>query len=323
MAGCTETFEPKIDTEPVLCINSLITAGEPIEVQVTHTWMFNDAKGDSIHDVKDAQIYIFANGEQVMGDYIPKEGDNIRIMVQSKKYGDAEASVIVPKTVPISLVEFTPDVKYDYVYGDFAMSAGVDFNMKILLKIEDIYRTDDFFHLGFTKLLPPGIDADDNSSIWWDEEPDIPHVELYLDNFDARDEPLFKECLSMSDNLIGPDDEDLPLIFTDRKFSLKDYTLTLRFNGLIYRVQAPEYDSDLYDCKLELTVSTVSRSYYDRAIYVWQRDAGWIGDLSDIGFAEPMWGYSNVSTGAGVVAARAVSTCTISLKDFLKTTLNK
>lgn len=322
IAGCTETFEPKIDTVPVLCINSLITAGEPIEVRVTHTWMFNDAKGDSIHDVKDAQVYIFANGEQVLEDYIPKEGDSIRIVAQSKQYGYAEASVSVPRAVPISLVEFTPDVEYDYVSGDFAMSASVNFNMKILLKIEDIYRTDDFFHFGFTKLLPPGIDADDSSSFWWDQEPDIPHVDLYLGNMDGRVEPLFKECLSMSDNLTGPDDEDLPLVFTDRQFSLKDYTLTLRFNGLTYSVQAPEYNPDLYDYKIEFMVSSISRSYYDRAIYVWQRDAGSIGDLSDIGFAEPMWGYSNVSTGAGVVAACATSKITVSFKDFLERTLH-
>lgn len=322
MAGCTESFEPKIDTEPVLCINSLITAGQPIEVRVTHTWMFNDAKGDSIHDVKDAQVYIYANGEQVMDDYIPQEGDSIRIVAQSKKYGEAEASVSVPRAVPISLVEFTPDVTYDFVFGDFAMSGSVDFNMQILLKIEDIHNSDDLFHLGFKELLPPGIDADDSSSIWWNEEPDVPHVDLYFGNLDARVEPLFKECLSMSDNVTGPDDEDLPLVFTDRQFSLKDYTLTLRFNGLMYKVQAPEYDPDLYDYKLELTVSTISRSFYDRAIYVWQRDAGSIGDLSDIGFAEPMWGYSNVSTGAGVVAACATSKITVSFKDFLEQTLH-
>lgn len=62
----------------------------------------------------------------------------------------------------------------------------------------------------------------------------------------------------------------------------------------------------------------MSRSYYDRALYVWQRDNGIIGDLGDFGFAEPLAAYSNVSTGAGVVAARSFSTYTLSLKDFLK-----
>lgn len=52
------------------------------------------------------------------------------------------------------------------------------------------------------------------------------------------------------------------------------------------------------------------------------RGLGILGDLSDIGLAESKWGYSNVSTGAGVVAAQSSSKFTIDLKEFLKTTLN-
>lgn len=321
VVGCTETFEPKIDTVPVLCINSLITAGEPIEVRVTHTWMFNDAKGDSIHDVKDAQVYIFANGEQVMEDYIPKEGDSIRIVAKSKQYGDAEASVSVPRAVPISLVEFTPEMTYRYKDSTEGMSESVDFNLNVLLKIEDVYSTDDLFNLGFNYIFPPGVINGDGVYDWWDET-DQPHVALSLWNLKGNAEPLFKECLSLSDYTVGADDEDLPLVFSDRQFSLNEYTLTLQFGSGRYRVEAPEFDSNLYDCKVEFSISTISRSFYDRAIYVWQRDAGSVGDLSDIGFAEPMWGYSNVSTGAGVVAAQAVSTITVSFKDFLEQTLH-
>ena len=40
---------------------------------------------------------------------------------------------------------------------------------------------------------------------------------------------------------------------------------------------------------------------------IFKRTDGITGDLSDIGLAESKWGYSNVSTGAGVVAAPAVS----------------
>ena len=31
--GCTETFDPGISSESVLCLNSLITAGEPVSVK--------------------------------------------------------------------------------------------------------------------------------------------------------------------------------------------------------------------------------------------------------------------------------------------------
>ena len=45
--------------------------------------------------------------------------------------------------------------------------------------------------------------------------------------------------------------------------------------------------------------------------------------MADIGFADPTWGYSNVSTGAGVVAAQSTTSVTIDLTEFLKTILNK
>ncbi|MDE5850237.1 MAG: hypothetical protein K2H38_08860 [Muribaculaceae bacterium] len=36
-----------------------------------------------------------------------------------------------------------------------------------------------------------------------------------------------------------------------------------------------------------------------------------------VGLSEPVWGYSNVSTGAGVVAAQSPATVKIDLSDFL------
>ena len=72
-----EDFNPDIDTDPVLCLNSLITAGEPIEVRVTHTWRFNDEKSERNHEVADAVVTVFANEKVVGPDYPAKEGDRI------------------------------------------------------------------------------------------------------------------------------------------------------------------------------------------------------------------------------------------------------
>ena len=48
LTSCYEEFNPAIDTKPVLCMNALITAGEPIEVEITHTWMFNDKAAENL-----------------------------------------------------------------------------------------------------------------------------------------------------------------------------------------------------------------------------------------------------------------------------------
>lgn len=318
LTGCYEDIEPNIETEPVLCINSMITAGEPIEVMVSHSWMFNNENGEKNHSVEDAKISIYANGMLQTENYIPKEGDNIRIVAESKKYGSAEASVTVPEAVPINSVDFSPVVLNVFKNSDLPMSEGLTFNMKISMKIVDTHSYDDYFKLDYNWASQTG---DDDDGVDYNA-PHAPYTFFSFGTFEYKAEPIFEEYIGMFESVMGNDYDDALLIFSDRQFSRKDYTLRLQFNNASYLVESPEYDSELYDCSITFYLATVSRSYYDRAIYVWQRDSGIIGDLGDLGFAEPIWGYSNVSSGAGIVAARSFSTYTLNLKDFIQQTLN-
>ncbi len=317
LTGCYENFEPNIETSPVLCINSLITAGEQIEVKVSHTWMFNNENGGKNHSVDDAKILIYANGMLQTENYIPKEGDNIRIVAESKKYGNAEASVTVPEAVPVNSVDFSPVVLNVWKNTDQPMSEDLTFNMKISMNIVDTHSSDDYFKLDYNWASPTGNEDSEGNY----NASHAPYTSFSLGSFEYKTEPIFKEYIGMFESVMGNDDEAL-LIFSDRQFSRKDYTLKLQFNNASYHVESPEYNSELYDCCITFYLATVSRSYYDRAIYVWQRDSGVIGDLGDLGFAEPIWGYSNVSTGAGIVAARSFATYTLNLKDFIQQTLN-
>lgn len=317
LTGCYENFEPNIETSPVLCINSLITAGEQIEVKVSHTWMFNNENGDKNHSVDDAKILIYANGMLQTENYIPKEGDNIRIVAESKKYGNAEASVTVPEAVPVNSVDFSPVILNVWKNTDKPMSETLTFNMKISMKIVDTHSSDDYFKLDYNWASPTGNEDSEGNF----NASHAPYTSFSLGSFEYKTEPIFKEYIGMFESVMGNDD-DVLLIFSDRQFSRKDYTLKLQFNNSSYHVESPEYNPELYDCSITFYLATVSRSYYDRAIYVWQRDSGVIGDLGDLGFAEPIWGYSNVSTGAGIVAARSFATYTLNLKDFIQQTLN-
>lgn len=84
-----------------------------------------------------------------------------------------------------------------------------------------------------------------------------------------------------------------------------------------------DYDENLLDCGVILYLKAISESYYNMVLYHWNTDHGIIGDLSDIGLAESKWGYSNVSSGAGVVTAENVSYLRINLKEFLNSELLK
>ena len=121
---------------------------------------------------------------------------------------------------------------------------------------------------------------------------------------------------------MGNDEDTQFVFFSDRQFSGKTYTLHLNFSDNSFHVKSQEYDESLLECGVNLYLTTVSKSYYNWAVYKWNVDEGITGDLSDIGLAESKWGYSNVSTGAGVVAAQSSSKYTIDLKEFLKTSLN-
>lgn len=316
MTGCYENFAPKIDTDPVLCINSLITAGEPIEVRVSHTWVYNNEKDSREHTVDDAEVFIYANGELRPEGYIAREGDDIRIVAESRKYGSAEATVTVPKAVPVSSIEFHPQIMSTGKEQDVAMNERLYFNMNVFMRIVDSNSTDDFFKLELHTLSPED-ERDSEGDYEWS---DISHVSFYTGSLEYNAEPIFKEYIGILESVMGSDD-DYMMVFSDRQFSGKEYTLNLQFSGAGYSVYAPEYDPALYDCSIVFTLATVSRSYYNWALYVWQRDSGVIIDLGDVGFAEPMWGYSNVSTGAGIVAARSLATYTLNLKDFIQRTL--
>ena len=310
LTGCYEDFNPEIDTNPVLCLNSLITAGEPIEVEVSHTWMFNDEKAENNHKVTDASVTILANEMIVGSDYLPKEGDKIRIVAESPTYGTAMAEVMIPFATPIGKVTFTPVItniwKGDEDFFHYEMLADITFNLNVELDVNDPAGTDNYYHFGYN---------------WFGSNPDGSPT-LSIGQFEYNSEPIFKEHIGVFETVMGNDEDTDFVFFSDRQFSGKIYTLHLNFSNNSFRVKSQEYDESLLECGVNLYLTTVSKSYYNWAVYKWNADEGIIGDLSDIGLAESKWGYSNVSTGAGVVAAQSSSKVMIDLKEFLKTTLN-
>ena len=314
LTGCFEEFDPNTDSAPVLCLNSLITDGEPIKVEVTHTWDYNDQFSASDHKVNDAVITILANGESVGEGYRPEQGDRITIIAESPTYGRATAEVTVPYATPVGTVAVSP-VMTDIWTGDedffhYEMLAEITFNLRIEMNVEDPAGSDNYYQFGYDPFMtspqdtPDGILTGDN------------YPNFSIGSFDYNSEPIFKEHIGIFETVMGNGDDTNFVFFTDRQFSGKSYPLHLFFSGNRFNVKSQEYDESLLDCGITLRLTTVSKSYYNWAVYKWNIDEGIKGDLADIGLAEPLWGYSNGSTGAGVVAARASSSFKVNLKDF-------
>lgn len=321
LTGCYEDFNPEVESAPVLCINSLITAEEPIVVDVTRTWMYNDEESERNHEVTDASITLFANGKVVSLNYLPQQGDIIRILAESPIYGTACAEVIVPYVNPIVNVRVSPAVTdilkvEENSYGG-TTTAEVRFNLNIEMEVNDIAGMDNYYQFGYdwfgatVENYPDGTPTDKGI--------------LSVGKFEYNAEPIFKEHIGSFDVLMGNDQYTDFLFFSDRQFSGKVYTLHLNFtdNSFYIDPQSHDFDEKSTDCGVTLYLVSVSDSYYNWAVYKWNMEEGLTGELSNIGLEESKWGYSNVSTGAGLVAARASTAYTVNLKDFLKDALKQ
>lgn len=317
LTGCYEDFTPHIDIKPVLCLNSLITTGQTIEVSVSHTWLYTDENASESHEVKDASVSIYANGEPVSPDYLPHEGDRIRIYAESPAYGSAEGEVTVPFAVPIESVEWDPVIT-NLVIADPAespMSANISFNLTTKLTFKDPAKSQNYYDFSYIGFFP-SPEAYQEGNLTY-----LPYIDFTLGTMNYNAEPIFGEHIGAFESVTGSDAYGFTC-FTDRQFSGKPYTLHIVLEDMNYYVANDfKYDEALLDCGLSFRLSTVSESYYNWAIYHWQGD-NMIGDLSDTGLGDPIWGYSNVSTGAGVIAAVAHSDVTISLKPFLAKTIS-
>lgn len=300
LMGCSEEVTLDIDPKPVLCLNSMVKVGEPIEIAVTHTWLYTDEEAWKNHAVKDAMVSIYANGAPVVADYLPREGDTIRIVAESKAYGNAEAEVVVPVSVPIASLKWDAQISH---VSETDRDLEYYINMQGNLTINDPAAPMNYYEFSY-KAFPWGV-GDDG----W------PIDRFRPGTFYAEAEPIFSEHIGEIDMGIGPDGFSF---FTDRQFSGKSYTLNLIFRDMTLTIDNNDLSEDMLDCGLVVTLNSISQSLYNWNCYMWNLRNGSIMDLGEFGFADPVWGYSNVSTGAGVVAALSSRSDTIRLKDFLQ-----
>jgi hypothetical protein len=305
LTGCEEVFTPDMPHTPVLCINSMITAGEPIDTKISKSRLYTDSFQKS--EVNDAEVRIYANGELQLDSYIPKEGDNIRIVAESPTVGRGEADVSIPTSIPtptstweafdISCWESDNDVVY------------IQFKLKINLRIEDP-DGENYYKFSFNNDIQTDDDSDD-----FDASGNYGFV---ISSLLYNMEPIFSEHISIFESIMGGDAYGFTF-FSDRQFAGTGYTLHLQFDNCWFCYPKGE----IPNCKVNLIISSVSPSYYNWANYIWQRDNGTLTELGDYGFGDPIWGYSNVSSGAGVVAAQSKSVCTIDFTDFIRNTINE
>lgn len=321
LSACYSDIDIETNTKPVLCLNAQITAGQPVEVEVTHTWLYSDPTGQFNNTVDDATVTVLVNDIEAAPDYIARSGDNITIIADSPKYGTAQGSVTVPHPAPIEQVRFTPVLTSLWCYEDdirTLFDIGAEFH--ILLTIADTPGTENYYHYQCTATTAfVNNNYDDEGNY----DPTAPSVYVNCGTLQYEAEPIFSEHIGIFESVTGSDAEGFTF-FTDRQFTDGTYTLNLNYTNAYVRINvSPDQFDTASDCNLVLQLSTVSKSLYNFANYNWQIESGLIGDLSSVGLRDPIGAYSNVSTHAGIIAARATATHTISLKNFIADALQQ
>lgn len=327
VTGCYSDFEPDIKSTPVVCMNTLITEGEKIIVSVTRTWRWSEGDVNNFYEedgidlgIYNAEVKLFVNGEYketlklktyehinpyyttypwvssgnggnykaYEADYIPVAGDLIRLEAKSEQYGEAFGEVVIPQSVEIKNVNYEVN---QFQLSEYEETSIYHFNLNATVRFTDPDSTVDYYMFK-TSSSGYNFQHNDEEGLRWGN---------YVMFYDRSDEPLFTEHVSALDHIFS--DTFGYSFFTDRQISGKTYPLHVYLENVTYTISDPFNDPSVRDGYLKFVLYSISKSYYDHVISVWVENDAIIGSLGSIGLGEPVFSSSNVSTGAGVIAA--------------------
>lgn len=336
LSSCYTNFEPNIKSNPVVCINSLLSAGDKIEVEVTRTWRYSEGAPTVGLDIslKEAEVYLYVNDEleeklvlrshsedgagilwyrpdngvdyYYSAQYIPKSGDKIKIVAIDKTYGEAYAEVTIPYPVEIDDVE-TKISKLNSSYDQNNDTYRADFDMMLSVKFTDPVSISNYYI----------FDIQTRASINKNTEDEYyhPSVESVVIDPDYGFEPLFSEHITPLETIIT-DAYGLYTVFSDRQISGKQYSLEVPISG---NYSCGYMDHPGMDQKLLLNVEFghISKEYYNYMMSLWANTEGISGALGGVGLGNAVFEFSNVSTGAGIVATKANSTYELDIRKLV------
>lgn len=329
LTGCYTDFEPDLESTPVVCLNSRIIAGSPITAKVTRTWRYSEGNPVDGHlniYLQDSEVSLYVNDKfeenlrldsdtiewydikpVFKANYIPKEGDKIKLTVSNKTYGNAEAEVTVPYAVDIDKVE--TKISNENISVDSDTKYSTSFDMLVNVSFTDPANSLNYYLFEIDR----GTYSNYGPFDFFPEYDNI-YESVYISANFSR-EPLFSEHITPIETVIS-DGYGLYTVFSDRQISGKRYTLDIPTEcSYIWE------NKDKIEVEKRVTIDVklyhISQEYYNYMLSLWAATEGVSGVLGDVGLGQPVCEFSNVSTGAGIVAAAACSTVSLKVYDLL------
>ncbi len=354
MTSCYTDFEPDIHDDPVLCLNAVIECDKPFSVTVSRTWRYSEgwpsygfATGGSVDIlVRDATLTLFADGKEVeeivykeydpfdpsgnsefgyLFSYRPHEREELKIVAKSKTYGEASASVVIPRKIEIEKISnnISEVEPYSYSVGytpdrDNIEGLRIGFNDSFKVTFTDTPGVTNYYRILAEAVNPAKVSSGEYLYDWLGEPEERYYFSKFFFNHLSNDmEPVLSEHLDVFDKMMGASTTWFS-VFSDRQIEGKTYSLSLGLEYASIETDNPKELETLYNIGIRIRLMNISESYYNWFIYDWQQSESTVGNLAQIGVGNAVYPYSNVSTGAGIVAAFSESTKVLSYSGLLK-----
>ena len=277
LSGCEKEINLEhMRPEPKLVLNCLAVQGDTLSVELSRTWFYADNKVKDIF-VSGADVKLYVNDvfreslSEVAVKYEELDIDAVRYKSSSYIPVAGDRIRLVASRNGFKDVEAVTEVPRPCSVSGFE------------LQQESVRDTTEWFDDAYIHL------AQNNTVYSW-----------YSFRPDYGSEPVFAVQNSTLDQIFGYDGVGgyNGLAFSDELFDGKSYQFKIPWKISLSYTQSVDYTPYIYRCYLY----SVSRSYYNymktmNDLY----ESGFVGDLAEIGFAEPVRIYSNVEGGTGIL----------------------
>ena len=300
-----------------LVLNGLLTSDSVVKINLTESRFFLD--NDNFYkDINNATIELWNNGSKIenlsnigegyyIGNYIPKTGDNIKIIASCEGFDQIECSTKIVMPTPIISVDtmnYREERLYSYYYsvdGNY----GIDSSSYYMVTNFDMFIT---------------FKDPKNISNYY-------NINIYQKYYLSNGENVFLPVKYNSDDLVFRKGNEMDFfedndylrstLFNDELLDGKEYKLKIKtnnFDGISVGKNPydPDYETtELVGMEILVELQSLSYEYY---MYLKTRDADSnMNDLFEY-FAEPVQIYSNVKGGIGILGSRSNSVLIIPLK---------
>lgn len=293
-------------TTPKMVINSVVSPDTVVMASITRTWFYPDKK--PYVNLPHAHVELYINNQYIetmqwktlnnprnpdqpdtlfLSNTIPAEGDRIKIVASTPEYGTVTAEDIIPKKVPIK------NASHTIKKGNGVYQGTISDYFEIYYEVTfDEFPEKNNYYLAKITQIKTGYYG---------------YYETEIDYID----PVFKEQDAILDESMAFNglEKRGGALFTDQSI-----------NGQTYTLQIKETTAELDETEQRIiSIYSLSESYFLYLLSL-QKIAGSTleGGLGNIGLAEPLWVYSNVEGGTGILGGNQHSETTITLNNLSK-----